>query len=128
MPGVNGLGVVAGGVQNAENAECTDCVTMASIAERWTRLKPVSCWELGTIGMSGSGLDSIEDKEALSNRALSSCSCLRLDGTFRCVEGLQLRQMVATRWRSFSLSAHAELWAETDVFVAFAVVQPRYPA
>jgi len=47
---------------------------------------------------------------------------------FACVEGLQLRQMVATRWRSFSLSAHAELWAETDVFVAFAVVQPRYPA
>lgn len=87
MPGVNGLGVVTGGVRNAENAECTDCVTIASIAERWTGLKPECCWELGTIGMSGSGSDSnissIEDKEALSDRALSSCSCSRLDGTFR---------------------------------------------
>ena len=46
MPGVNGLGVVAGGVQNAENAECTDCVTIASIAERWTGLKAVSCWDV----------------------------------------------------------------------------------
>ena len=57
MPRVKGLGVVAGGVRNAENAECTDCVTIASIAECWTGLKQVSCWKLGIVGISGSGSD-----------------------------------------------------------------------
>ena len=32
LPGVKMLGVVAGGVWNAEKAECTDCVTVPSIA------------------------------------------------------------------------------------------------
>ena len=57
----------------------------------------MSCWKLGIVGMSGSVSDSnislIEDKEALSDRVLFSCS--RLDGTFVCMEGFQLLQVVA---------------------------------
>ena len=55
MPGVKVFGVVAGVVWNVENAEYTDCVTIAWIAVCWTGLKPVSCWKLGTVGMSSSG-------------------------------------------------------------------------
>ena len=55
MPGVKVFGVVAGVFRNAENAEYTDCVTIASIVVCWTGLKLVSCWKLGTVGMFSSG-------------------------------------------------------------------------
>ena len=81
VPGVQEDGLDASGlralvgVEKAFKAVWTDRDTISSMAERWAELNEVFCWLSVSISRSDSIISSMEDSEAWSDRALSSCSC-----------------------------------------------------
>ena len=70
----SGLRVLAG-VENAFKAVWTELDTISSMVECWAELNEVFYWLSVLISTTDLIMSSMEDSEAWSDRALSSCSC-----------------------------------------------------